>query len=74
MLEFGKRNWLSYAQIGLCEALFCIGLFEAVLHLPGAVLPVFSQAMLVWNVVLSILILHKRCGSSWCLLWRMLAL
>jgi hypothetical protein len=60
MLDTRAAHKLRFATIGLFEALFKLFLFEAVAHLPGAVLPLLAQSLLVWNFLLSAIVLRKR--------------
>ena len=62
MFEVGAQHKASFAIIGLFDAVFLVALFAAVANLPGAVLPVLAQAMLVWNFLLSVTVLGKRCA------------
>lgn len=55
-----RRHWLDFLQIGACEALYLVAVFTAVSRLPGALVPVFSQMLLVWNFALSAAVLQKR--------------
>lgn len=62
MLAVGAEHKASLACIGLFDAIYLVALFAAVTNLPGAVLPLLAQAMLVWNFLLSATVLGKRCA------------
>lgn len=61
MLALGREMMASFAVIGLFEALFLPCLFFAVSNLPGALLPVLTQSMILWNFALSVILLKKTC-------------
>ncbi|KAA8494434.1 Protein CLT3, chloroplastic [Porphyridium purpureum] len=60
MLAYAKRRKNSFVVIGLCEALsFTMQVFSAP-HIPGSLLPVLAQAILLFSMLYSSLILHTR--------------
>ena len=63
MLTLGRKLLPSFAVIGLFEALFMPCLFFCVARLPGALIPVLSQSIIVWNFLLSVMLLKKRCAT-----------
>jgi hypothetical protein len=64
MLDTRGAHKLRFVTIGLFEALFKLFLFPSVAHLPGAVLPLLAQSLLVWNFLLSAVVLRKRCVAG----------
>jgi hypothetical protein len=63
MLASGRWHLADFVTIGFCEAMFLPILCIAVANLPGALIPLLSQSMLVWNFLLSAVVLRKRCGT-----------
>ena len=61
MRQHGKDSYKTFAVIGSFEAIFQVSLYAAVANLPGAIVPVLAQAMLLWNFLLSKFVLGKRC-------------
>eukprot|EP00892_Ulva_mutabilis_P006980 jgi/Ulvmu1/4654/UM002_0385.1 len=59
MLQLARSVTSLFLLIGLCEALQLVLFYTATSKLPGSVLPVLSQAGIVWNFLLSALILGK---------------
>jgi drug/metabolite transporter (DMT)-like permease len=55
-----RKHWLDFVFIGMCEGLYLLAVFTAVAKLPGPMLPVIAQMLLVWNIILSAIILEKR--------------
>lgn len=59
MLQLGRSMAPLFLIIGFCESVQLILFYTATSKLPGSVLPVLSQAGIMWNFVLSALILKK---------------
>lgn len=59
MLQLAHSMAPVFLIIGLFESIQLILFYTAASKLPGAVLPVLSQAGIVWNFILSALILKK---------------
>ena len=59
MLQLARSVLPLFLVIGLCEAVQLVLFYSATSKLPGSVLPVLSQAHIVWNFLLSALILGQ---------------
>jgi drug/metabolite transporter (DMT)-like permease len=62
-LAFPRQMVGVFAAIGLVEALSALLSFMAAARLPGVVLPLLSQSVLVWQVALGYLVLRRRLGA-----------
>jgi hypothetical protein len=63
MRQYGWKSKRLFGVIGLFEALFQVSLYSAVANLPGPIVPVLAQAMLLWNFLLSRFVLNKQCAT-----------
>lgn len=52
-----------FLAIGLVEALASLLGFLGAAHLPGVVLPLLAQSILLWQVLLAVTVLKKRLGA-----------
>lgn len=59
MMQLGRSMAPLFVIIGFCESVQLVLFYTATSKLPGSVLPVLSQAGIMWNFVLSALILKK---------------
>lgn len=50
----------SFVIIGLCEALASLLLLICTARLPGVILPVLQQLLIIWQMIISAFLLGKR--------------
>eukprot|EP00887_Chlorella_sp_A99_P005100 scaffold25.g5100.t1 len=63
MMELPRREWRMFLAIGLVEALSAFCHFIGASGLPGVVLPLLSQTVLFWQVLLGYLLLGKTLAA-----------
>lgn len=64
MLAFPASRKAVFLSIGLVEALASLLGFLGAANLPGVVLPLLAQSILVWQVLLAVFVLKKRLGAA----------
>lgn len=64
MLAVPRQRLGLFAAMGLLEALASLLGFAAAARLPGVLLPLLGQSILLWQVALGRLVLRKRLGVA----------
>jgi len=63
-LRIPVKMWKTFLSIGLVEALASVLGFVGAANLPGVVLPLLAQTILLWQVLLAVTLLRKRLGAA----------
>ncbi len=64
MLAVPSTMFRTFLAIGFVEALASLLGFVGAANLPGVVLPLLSQTILLWQVLLAVTLLRKRLGAA----------
>lgn len=64
MLAIPRTMSRTFLAIGFVEALASLLGFVGAANLPGVVLPLLSQTILLWQVLLAVTLLRKRLGAA----------
>lgn len=64
MLAIPRAMSRTFMAIGFVEALASLLGFVGAANLPGVVLPLLSQTILLWQVLLAVTLLRKRLGAA----------
>ena len=60
MLEIPKQRLFL---AGACESVASLLLLICTAHLPGIVLPILSQLIVIWQLILSSILLRRKCAD-----------